>query len=267
MPDNKKKSEGVGKSPDSSWVDHLGGQGATAPTGVTPYVGLLRESPDDESMYQLYLGLDMRSCLYIQKADVAHWEDLPKEKSPFGSLGGSRVYVKDGAKIKSVRTTATTFESGAVDEFDLDIRLGSRSGFAAAGNQTIPETGCGAACETIPPFTDPDVCQVATGFATCDRACTINDTCVCPPTRGGKTCGVNCQITRAFTCTCHTLQTCNTNCGTCQTCATCATQCGTCATHCGTCRVNTCNTKCGQETCVACTHIFTQCNQHGCNPF
>ncbi len=258
MPDNRKKGDSGGKSPDESWVDRLAGRGSAAPAGVTPYIGLLRQSPDDESVYQLYLGLDMRSCLYIQKADVVHWEDLPKESSPFGSLGGSRVYVRNGARIKSVRTTATMFESGATDEFDLDIRLGSRAAATGGGQLTIPDTGCGQQCETIPPFTDPAACQQLTAQNTCN--CTLNDTCICPPTQGGKTCGVNCQVTRAFTCTCQTCATCNTNCGTCQT------QCGTCNTQCGTCRVNTCATKCGQETCGPCTHIFTQCNQHGCGP-
>ncbi|MEP6600706.1 MAG: hypothetical protein ABJB49_02715 [Nitrospirota bacterium] len=263
MDEGKKKGNRAGKpAPNQTWVERLGVQGAETPTGVTSYVGLLRKSPNDESVYELYLGLDMGSCLHIQKADVVHWEDLPQDRSPFGSLGGCRVYVRDGAKVKSVRTATTTFESrpSPADEFDLDVRLGSRAAFASTGgNQTIPDTGCGNACATLPPFTEgcltnpPNFCG---GNLTLQ--CTID---LCFPTAGGKTCGVNCQITRAFTC-----NTCPTNCGTCATnCGTCATNCGTCATHCGTCRVNTCNTKCGQETCIACTHIFTQCNQHGCH--
>jgi hypothetical protein len=258
------KNGGGGKSPDETWVDLLGGP-SKQPKGVTRYIGLLRQSPDDEGEYQLYVALDMRTCLYLRKADVVHWEDLPKEKSPFGSLGGCVVYVRDGATVRAARTTTTTFETGAPDEFDIDIRLGARAAAqGGGGQQTIPDTGCGQACETIPPFTDPDAggCQVLTAQFTCN--CTIDGTCVCPPTQQGKTCGANCQITNAFTCTCATNQTCATNCGTCVTCATCNTQCGTCNTQCGTCRVNTCNTKCGQETCGPCTHIFTQCNQHGC---
>jgi len=269
MDDSKKK--GAGKSsPDESWVDKLDARGAS-PQGVTSYVGLLRQSPSDDDTYELYLGLDMRSHLRIQKADVVHWENLSPEKSPFGSLGGCRVLVRKGARITSVRTATSTFESGAADDFDLDIRLGARASVGTGGgNQTIPDTGCGAECETIPPFSDPDAgCNtVPATFCGCTGQCTI-DTCPCIPTQAGKTCGANCQFTKSFTCTCPTqfFGTCQTNCGTCNTnCGTCATQCGTCATHCGTCRVNTCNTKCGQETCVACTHIFTQCNQHGCGP-
>jgi hypothetical protein len=267
MDDTKKSTDRSNRSgPDEKWAELLGGKDKEALTGVVSYVGLLRRSPSDETAYQLYLSLDMGVCLYIQKSDIVHWEDLPADKSPFGSLGGCHVYVRDGATIKSVTTSTHTFEASAAgdDDFDLDIRLGGRGAFAASENQTIPETGCGAACETIPPFTARG-CQNAT--ANCTLNCTI-DSCPCIPTQVGKTCGANCQITKAFTCVtkCGTCATCATKCGTCATnCGTCATNCGTCNTHCGTCRVNTCNTKCGQETCVACTHIFTQCNQHTCN--
>jgi hypothetical protein len=260
MDESKKGDRSNKPTPNEKWVERLGGQGAETPTGVRTYVGLIRQSPSDPNVYHLYLTLDMGSSLHIQKQDVVHLEDLPPDQSPFGSLGGSRVYVRVGAKIKSVRTATSTFEAGAADEFDLDIRLGPRATGGGGGPQTIPDTGCGQQCETIPPFTDPDVGPCKTSpvtFCGCTQQCTL-DTCVCPPTAGGKTCGVNCQITRAFTCV--------TNCGTCKTCqtqcGTCRTNCGTCQTQCGTC--HTCQTKCGGETCVACTHIFTQCNQHTC---
>ena len=144
-----------------------------SPQGVTSYVGLLRQSPNDDDAYELYLGLDMRSHLRIQKADVVHWENLSPEKSPFGSLGGCRVLVRKGARITSVRTATSTFESGASDDFDLDIRLGARaSAGTGGGNQTIPETGCGTDCDTIPPFSDPDAgCKtVPATFCGCTAA-------------------------------------------------------------------------------------------------
>jgi hypothetical protein len=269
MDDAKKKADRSGQpGPDEKWVDRLGGRDKETLTGVVTYVGLLRQSPADDTAYQLYLSLDMGSCLYIQKQDVVHWEDLPADTSPFGSLGGCRVYVRDGATIKSVTTATRSFEATAsgADDFDLDIRLGGMRSLAGTGNQTIPETGCGADCETIPPFTAGGCQTGANTFCNCTLQCTI-DTCPCIPTQVGKTCGANCLITKAFTCVtkCGTCATCATQCGTCATnCGTCATNCGTCATHCGTCRVNTCNTKCNQETCGPCTHIFTQCNQHTC---
>jgi hypothetical protein len=270
MDDAKKKADPSNPAgPDEKWAELLGGKEAL--TGVTPYTGLMRRSPSDEAVYELYLSLDMSTCLHVQKEDVLHWEDLPADKSPFGSLGGCRVYVRKGATIRSVRTVTQTFQAaaGGEDDFDLDIRLGSRSfgPGGGGGGQTIPDTGCGAACETIPPFTAAG-CSGANTFCNCTLECTLAS-CPCVPTQGGKTCGANCLITNALTCVtnCGTCATCQTNCGTCATnCGTCATNCGTCNTHCGTCRVNTCNTKCGQETCAACTHIFTQCNQNQCNP-
>jgi hypothetical protein len=276
MDDPKKKpAPGSKPVPDEKWLERLGSPGSETPAGVTTYVGLLRQSTRNESEYQLYQTLDMGSCLHIQKSDVLHIEELPADKSPFGSLGGARVFVRLGAKIKSVKTSTSTFEAGA-DDFDLDIRVGAKAAATGGGggDLTIPDTGCGDACNNLPPFSDPDVgpCKsVPQTFCGCTGKCTLN-TCGCPPT-GQPTCKCNpvtvptncvhtCVITNCGTCAtcatnCGTCQTCNTNCGTCQTCHT-------CATNCGTCRVNTCATKCGQETCIACTHINTRCPGQHC---
>src|SRR6476660_5095 len=130
MDDSRKKAGRTAKgTPDERWVELLGGSETEAPSGVTIYTGLLRKKPDHEDVYQLYRSLDMRAYLEIQKEDVLHWEDLPPDKSPFGSLGGVRCYVRQGAKITSVSTSATTYESG--DEFDLDVRLGRAVAAAA----------------------------------------------------------------------------------------------------------------------------------------
>ncbi|MGH7459976.1 MAG: hypothetical protein ACREMA_02970 [Longimicrobiales bacterium] len=249
----KKRDRGDNSVPDETWVQRLGG------AGVITYVGLLRQNPSDDDLYDLYLNLDMRSCLQIRKEDVVHWENLPPEKSPLGSLGGARLYVRLGATIRSVRTATNSFEAGAGDEFDLDIRLGAaRRARAASDDLTIPDTGCGPACATIPPFTFPEGCgEVAT------LQCPTFDPLGCIPTQKGFSvciCGPFtqgiCGVTRGFTCATN-CGTCQTNCGTCQTCQTCRTNCGTC---------NTCNTRCGQETCGPCnTHLFTECNQNTCN--
>jgi len=256
------------KTPDETWVDRLGFRDK-APQGVAVYRGLVRATPGDDTSYDLYPTLDMRTCLRIRREDVLHLEDLPPERSPFGTLGGSKLLVRAGAPIQSIRTVSSSFEAGSEDEFDLDIRLGATgSGGGGGGNQTIPDTGCGDACGTIPPFSDPDVggcVSVPQTFCGCTQKCTI-DTCGCPPTNDWPSCA--CPITRTCYTVCPgaTCNTCQTNCGTCATqCGTCATNCGTCATHCGTCRANTCATKCGQETCGPCTHIFTRCNQHTCH--
>jgi len=280
--DESRKKTPPKDAPDERWVERLGAEKGKTPAGVTTYVGLLRESPDNPKSYQLYRTLDMRSCLYLEKADVVHIEELAPDKSPFGSLGGARVFVRRGAKVVSVRTATSTFEAGT-DDFDLDLRLGRSVAFASSGTlectPTIPETGCGNDCDNQPPFSDPDVgpCHTLRTACGCTAQCTLA-TCGCPPT-GQPTCQCNpptrtncpqtCIITNCGTCetcatNCGTCQTCATNCGTCQTCATNCGTCQTCATNCGTCRANTCATKCGQETCIACTHGITRCPGHNC---
>jgi hypothetical protein len=220
---SKKDDDAKNPGPDETWVKKLGG----TPANVTIYVGLLRKSPSDENLYELYLTLDMGSYLQIQKTDVVYIEELPADKSPFGGLGGARVYVRIGAKIKSVKTATNTFDAGS-DEFDLDIRLGSRGGAGVARLRS--GTDCAVFdCLTIEAPTWADT--------TCQRVlsadCT-NDTC--GVTRCGQTCA-----------TCVTCGTCNTQCGTCQTdCGTCHTQCGPCLTGGATqCRPATCGPACG----------------------
>jgi hypothetical protein len=274
MDESEKKPPASAKPvPNEDWLERLGHRSGETPAGVTTYVGLLRQSPEDQNVYQLYQTLDMASSLQIQKADVAHMEELPAGQSPFGSLGGTRVFVRHGAKIKSVKTATSTFEAGATDEFDLDVKLGARSPASNEGSlvctPTIPETGCGAECDKTAPFTDPDVgCKTTPQtFCGCTANCTAVTACAaCPPT-GQPTCQcsaaacvtrTNCAQTCVLTrcATCNSCQTCNTNCGTCVTCQTCATNCGTCNTQCGTCKT------CGGQGClqtVGCTHVATRC--------
>ena len=274
MDDGKKKGDPEKPAPDEKWVERLRSTGGGAPTGVTTYIGLIRQNPADAGSYHLYLTLDMGSYLEVQKADVLHLENLPPDKSPFGSLGGSRVYVRLGASVRSVRTSTSTFTAGTPDEFDLDVRLGRRRRATGGGGgpDTIPETGCGPDCETIAPFTDPDSATCNTCAFTCQGCPNTIDTCPCITEAGGATCRPLClPLTPGCPTNWQTCQTCQTNCATCNTCQTCATNCGTCRTNCGTCQTqcgtcHTCQTRCGQETCRACTHIFTQCNQHTCGP-
>jgi len=233
----KKSGSSKQPSPHDKWLEKLAPTPGQTPIGVETYVGLLRQSPSDPDTYELFQSLDMSSSLQIRKQDVVHLEELASDKSPFGTLGGSKLYVRLGAEITSVLTSKSTFAAGssATDDFDLDIRLGARRPIAspAAGN-TIPDTGCGVKCGQIPPYTDPDVkgCQLLT--AACQK--TIN------------TCHTNCG-------TCWTCQTC-------QTCQTCGVTCQTCLTQCATC--HTCFTHCGGAICDLQTHLATVCNPHGC---
>ena len=243
----------------------LVGASAQAPVGLTSYVGLLGRSPK-EGHWLLYLGLDMSVHIEIREEDIVHSEQLPPDRSPFGSLGGTRVYVKKGAQVTTTRTVSRTHGAGAVeDEFDLGIQLGRRAGPTAQAICEGTESGttCGAEC---PGGTDIDeTCFTCRSCGdTCVRTCA--DTCrtqcdTCPGDTCGRTCNT-CPTQCGQTC-----QTCQTRCGQ-ATCQTCQTQCGTCQTcqtRCGQATCQTCRTQCGTcpgDTCIACTHVtcFRTCD-------
>jgi hypothetical protein len=229
------KSNSPAKPKEEPILARLQSSPGQTPTGVTSFVGLLGRSPK-QGYWLLYLTLDMTKSVEIQETDIIHSEQLPPDKSPFGSLGGTRVFVKQDASVTTTQSVSRKHDaSAAADEFDLDIQLG-----AVAPPIPIPRTDFGFTCDDTCPRTQCDTCP-RTQCATC-RTCNTH-------------CGQN-------TCT-PTCQTCNTQCGTCPG-NTCNTQCGTCPantcnTQCGTCPGNTCNTQCG--TCQTCQ---TKCQQNTC---
>jgi hypothetical protein len=94
------------------------------PIGVTSYIGLLGRS-SKEGYWLLYLSLDMTQSVEISEADIVHSEQLPAERSPFGSLGGTQVFVKENASLKTSKTVSKTHQANEPpDEFDLDVQLG-----------------------------------------------------------------------------------------------------------------------------------------------
>ena len=91
------------------------------PAGLTSFVGLLGRSPKP-GYWLLYLNLDMSRSVEIAESDIVHAEKLSPEQSPFGSLGGTRVFVKRGTQV--TQTATQTQDAGAAaDEYDLDLRL------------------------------------------------------------------------------------------------------------------------------------------------
>lgn len=245
MPDEKKPE----KLKEDDILKKLAAGPGEAPTGLTSFVGLLGRGAQ-EGYWRLYLSLDMSRYIEVSGDDVVHSESLPAERSPFGSLGGTRIFVKRGAKVTTTRAVTRSGDAqAAADEFDLDIRLGQR----AVGPKEIcvgteGGTTCAAECG-----------GGGTGdAATCLTCASCGDTCF----RTCNTCRTDCGAT-CDTCA-KTCDTCKTQCGQ-ATCHTCQTKCGqqtcqTCATQCGTCA--TCQTQCGQATCQTCA---TACNQATCN--
>jgi len=234
--------------------------------GVSTFVGL--EGHSRKAGYRvIFPTLDMARYLEIAEEDILEIEALPPARSPFGSLGGTRVSVREAARILTSRAAPQTPQ--ADDEFDLDIRLGA-SGWSMPGGV-------------------PDEAIYAPGYEGEERqakpiqtngACPTN-TCKTCVTCGGHTCatcvtcaGENTCHTCATRCEQHTCQTCQTCQGeatcqtckgeaTCQTCQTCNTQCEqqTCQTCKGEATCNTCETRCHQNTCAGAATCLT-CPEH-----
>ncbi|HEY1869293.1 MAG TPA: hypothetical protein VGG70_13440 [Candidatus Cybelea sp.] len=126
------------------------------PAGLTSFVGLLGHSPRP-GYWLLYPNLDMSRSVEIAESDIVHAEKLSPEQSPFGSLGGTRVFVKQAAQITHSATQPRKASEAAPNEFDLDVRQGPiRPG---VGGRVIGRTEqCGTPapglCGTPNPGTD-----------------------------------------------------------------------------------------------------------------
>jgi len=217
--------------------------------GISTYIGLQGHS-HKPGYRVIFPTLDMGRYLEIAEADILGIEDLSPADSPFGALGGTRVSVRETARIMTSRTASP---SDAIDdEFDLDIRLGA-SGWSAP-SPTPGEAMYAPGNEGAERQAKPIVTNGACPTETCRTDCATCDgkTCVtCATCAGDKTC-----------------ETCQTHCGQ-HTCATCAGEntCQTCQTQChqATCQTcageNTCQTCAGEKTCHTCQ---TACGQHTC---
>jgi hypothetical protein len=231
----------------------LVGDSTQVTTGVTSYTGLLGRSPK-EGYWLLYLTLDMTLSVEVREEDIVHSDQLSPDKSPFGSLGGTQVFIKKDAMVTTTRTASLTHQAGAKgDEFDLDIKLGGGGGgvpvwcHATATTCIVcPGDGGGPGGPGEPEGPGTESC-----FKTCHNC------------RTEGTCRTDCNQATCQTCK-------QTQCGTCQTCQTCQTKCGqatckTCATYCGQATCHTCggDDTCG-GTCGACHTKDATCFQ-GCD--
>jgi hypothetical protein len=202
-----------------------------APVGLTSYIGLLGRSPR-EGYWLLYSTLDMSQWMEINESDIVHSEQLPPDRSPFGSLGGTQVFVKQNASLTTSKTVSQTHAaSEPPDEFDLDVRLGGGSASPAIPGTKIGG-GPGGTCETCLTQCSETKCQGGGTCATCATCQTQCNQATCIATCA--TCQTNCNQATCHTCqtncnqaTCHTCRTqcnqptCNATCITCHTCDTC----------------------------------------------
>jgi hypothetical protein len=176
-----------------------------APVGVTSYIGLLGKSPK-EGYWLLYLTLDMSQWVEINEADIVYSEQLPPDRSPFGSLGGTQVFVKQNATLITSKTVSQTHPANEPpDEFDLDVRLGG-------GASAIPLAATvGVTCQGCV----QTQCNQATCANTCPNTCANTCPNTCPNTCNTcNTCRTQCnQPTCADTCrSCNCTDTCHRPC-------------------------------------------------------
>lgn len=233
-------SKSGGKPPEEDPIAaRLAGSG-----GVICYTGLVARS-SREGYWLINLRLDMSLSVEVRQEDIVHTEHLPPERSPFGSLGGSRVFVRKGSTVTITRTRSSTQQAGQPsDEFDLDLRFAARAQTGGGGQTpTAFINTCGAECGGFDPGTDNTCFACTLDFFACpgtDQSCffTCQATCIgtCQPCITGilacmkthntcnqatcHTCGLRCTIV-----TCVTCHQCRFNPGTATCGATCAQGC------------------------------------------
>lgn len=216
-------------------VDRLKPDPAKPARKIVALIGLPGRS-DRPGFQRLYLSAKLDYYAEFASADLIHSQPVPADASPIPGQEATHVTIARDATIHYVWAATPS----ALDEFDLDVRLGT----PGAGMIPVLITRV-ATC-----FPDGTGCGTCNG--TCEGTCGHQNTCLTC-----DTCHTRCQQV-----TCHTCQTqCaqNTCAGTCQTCQT---QCGqnTCANTC-----QTCQTQCGQNTCATCNTCATQCGQPTCH--
>jgi hypothetical protein len=173
---SEKKDGGPPEKPklqEDAIVARLVRESTPAHVGLTSFTGLLGRSTKP-GRWLLYPSLDMSLSVEIAEEDIVHSERLPAEQSPFGSLGGTRIFVKKGAEVTTTRTVSQTQAAGdAGDEFDLDIRLGGGAGLTPLlGTRVGGVAGLGGTCETC-----PTQCQTKCPGGTCLITCTCPTQC------------------------------------------------------------------------------------------
>ena len=196
------------------------------PQRVVVLSGLLGDS-DRPGWRRLYLSRDLNRYAEFRDEDLVYREAIPAEQPPMRGLESSRVGVRRGARIDFI----VSRQGQPLDEFDLDLRIGSRGAGAVPVPNTLPGW-CPGGTDDLDCFDTPG-CGFATAILT-----------QCGFTCGGNTCYPTCYDTCPQTCDIHhtcvlsqCAATCQTQCGTCNTCPqTCADTCQTCQTECGTCQ-------------------------------
>jgi hypothetical protein len=244
------ENESIENRPQDDLVARIRPDPTGPPTRTLTLTGLLGDS-DRPGHRRLYFNSSLDYYAEFRTDDVISTADVPADAPPFVGEPATKVTLARDAVVSYTHTRQAT----AIDEFDLDLRLGAPTATAIGLPQAETwEAECpGPTWGDCPTFV----------FCGTNNDCPTGFT-VCKP----RTCNVDiCFPETKVTCNQATCQTCQTKCGqaTCGTCAgqatcgTCAGQatCATCAGHatCATCEGATC------DTCVTCRRCITD-NPH-----
>lgn len=200
------------------------------PQRVVVLSGLLGDS-DRPGWRRLYLSRDLNRYAEFRDEDLVYREAIPAEQPPMRGFESSRVGVRRGARIDFI----VSRQGQPLDEFDLDLRIGSRGAAALPIPNTLLGWWCPGGSDDFGCFETPG-CQLATAVqATCRYTDCNQGTChTCQTQCGQRTCTCG-EATCIFT---QCQDTCAEGCT--NTCATCATCPATCPNTCDTCNETQC---------------------------
>jgi len=185
---------------------------------------------------RLYLTRDLTVYAEFRVEDVVVATEIPPERAPFVGEQATRIELPYEANVEFTRSHRV----GEIDEFDLDLRLGTAVAFASVGFASSGPNDCvKGEDDTAWPCGD-----------TCDAF--LCKTFIGPgggqcPGGGGGGGGGGRDSADCPTGTCVGA----TDCGTCNTDVG-QTNCGTCDTDFGATNCGTCNTDFGQTNCGGC---------------
>ena len=247
--DPNKGQRGPGELPQHPHVERMKPDPARPPKKHLVLVGLPGKS-DRPGYQRLYLTAKLDYYAEFAAADILDAEAVPPERSPLAGSEATEVTLRRDATIQYVWSQSAE----QLDDFDLDIRLGTAGSPAGMGGMATMVATCfpDGTCKCVTYPCHPTFVETACGckptyVATCYGTC--------------ATCETHCEASCAGTCiTCA---------GTCVTCITCAGTCyETCVQTCaGTC-AQTCAATCAQtcaQTCANCRPTIAETCAYTCH--
>lgn len=133
----------IGDRPPDAYVAERLSSPSERPAKTLELSGLLGDS-DRPGYRRLYFTKQLDYYAEFASADVVAVETVSKEQAPFIGLEATRVTLRRAATVNFTQVRS----AAPVDEFDLDVRLGSEHG-AAPSPRLMPGSNIAAGCATL----------------------------------------------------------------------------------------------------------------------